>query len=65
VTLCYYPKHQGREWTEVVKDDRGYVEFLVSDKGPQMPEERFDMLTDLLEETTPKPSHYRLPPWEL
>lgn len=49
--VCPYPQHQGERWEDVVVEDRGYVEFLVSDAGPTMNEELYDFLIDLLEET--------------
>lgn len=48
---CPFPKHRDRPWSDVLEDDRPYLEWLVSGEGPDMDEGLYDLITDLLEET--------------
>lgn len=50
--ICPFPKHQGEEWADVVDEDRRYVEWLISAEGPEMDQELYDYLEDLLEESS-------------
>jgi hypothetical protein len=47
--LCHFRKHRGKEWTKIVREDPGYVEWLVSHDGPEIDGELYDYLIDLLE----------------
>ena len=46
---CPFPKHRGVPWEDVVEDDRRYVEWLVGGEGPEMDDELYDHLMELLE----------------
>ena len=49
---CPFPKHEGRDWEDVVRDDRAYVEWLVSGEPDfEMWDDMYDFLIELLEET--------------
>lgn len=48
--ICRFPKHRGKLWEEVIGEDYGYVEWLVSAAGPDMSGDLYDRLMDLLEE---------------
>lgn len=49
LTRCPFPKHRGELWEDVVAEHRRYVEWLVSGDGPEIDEELYDRLIDLLE----------------
>lgn len=51
LTHCPFPKHRGERWEDVLEDDRRYLEWLVSHEGPDLGEELYETLMDLLEET--------------
>lgn len=46
---CPWSKHRGVPWEIVVQKDRAYVEWLISQEGPEMGTELYDHLTELLE----------------
>jgi len=48
--LCGFPKHQGIPWEDVLSEDRPYVEWLISGEGPQMEDELYDFLEEMLTE---------------
>ena len=48
-TLCMFPKHRGIPWEDVVEEDPKYVHWLISGEGPEMDEELYDFLEELLE----------------
>lgn len=50
IKTCPFPKHEGRLWTDIIEDDRQYVEWLVSGEGPPMSDLQYDYLINLLEE---------------
>ena len=51
--ICNFPKHKGRPWTEVVKNDASYMEWLISFEGPPMTEELYNTIVSVLEEYEP------------
>lgn len=48
--VCRLPKHDGEPWCDVVEEDRPYVEWLVSGDGPELNDDLYDELMELLEE---------------
>ena len=46
--VCYFLKHEGSLWEDVIEEDREYVEFLVN--SYDLKEDLYDYLMDLLEE---------------
>ena len=48
---CHFPKYEGLLWEEVITQDRPYILWLLSHEGPDLPDELYEYLTDLLEET--------------
>lgn len=47
---CTLPKHKGKLWSDVVEEDREYVEWVVSGEGPEwITDELYDYLMELLE----------------
>lgn len=49
--VCHFRKHEGREWEDVVRDDRAYVEWLMDDEEHdfEIGAVLYDHLMDLLE----------------
>ena len=51
VEICPFPKHEGREWVDIIQDDRAYMEWLVSGEPDfELWDELETYLIDLLEE---------------
>lgn len=50
LTHCPFRKHRGESWEDVLEEDRRYMEWLVSGEGPDLGQELYDTLMDLLEE---------------
>lgn len=48
-TTCRLPKHKGKLWVDIVMEDRGYIEWVVSGEGPIIDSDLYDYLMDLLE----------------
>lgn len=49
--ICYFTKHHGRFWVEVLEDDRPYMEWLVGgEHDMELHEELYEHLIELLEE---------------
>jgi len=49
IETCHFLKHRDRSWESVVEEDSAYVHWLISGDGPDMKEDLYDFLTDLLE----------------
>lgn len=47
--VCFFPKHKGKLWVDVIAEDREYVEWVVGGSGPQIKDNLYDYLMDLLE----------------
>ncbi len=45
---CPFPKYCGVPWGDVVASDSAYVHWLISGNGPEMEDELYDFLEDLL-----------------
>lgn len=52
IEICRWPKHRNVPWTEVVQEDRPYMEWLVSEGGPPMTDEQYDFIMEVLENDT-------------
>ena len=46
--VCYFMKHQGQRWEDIIKEDRAYVAFLVDDYD--LEDVLYDYLMNLLED---------------
>ena len=46
---CYFMKHQGEKWIDVITEDRDYVVFLT--EKYDLKEDLYNYLMDLLEES--------------
>lgn len=50
LTRCWFPKYRGQLWTDVVKEDKHYIEWLVSiDSGIKLTDSQYDYLQNILE----------------
>jgi hypothetical protein len=47
--VCFFPKHKGKLWTDIIQDDPEYIEWLVWSYDGEIDEETYDLLVDLLE----------------
>lgn len=50
IETCHFLKHKDRLWKSVVADDSAYVHWLISGEGPDMKDDLYEFLTDLLED---------------
>ena len=49
--VCNFPKHSGKLWVDVVEEDRGFCEWLVSGEHDLVLDNvLYDYLMELLEE---------------
>ena len=49
--ICQFPKHRGKDWVDVVDEDREFCEWIVSGEHEMVIEEvLYDYLMDLLED---------------
>lgn len=47
---CYYPKHEGADWSDIIRLDPEYVLWIVGGEGPEdLDPELEDYLIELLE----------------
>ena len=47
--VCSFGKHKGSTWTDVVRTNRNYVEWLVYDSAMDLPSTLLDYLENLLD----------------
>ena len=50
LAICKLPKHKDEYWSDIIEEDRDYVEWLVSGNGPVVSEELYEYLIELLEQ---------------
>lgn len=49
--ICNFPKHKGEKWSDIVKEDREYVEWILYEANFDLDFVLVEYLEDLLEET--------------
>ena len=47
--ICYFMKHQGQNWIDIITEDREYVVFLTEQYD--LKEDLYDYLMNLLEDS--------------
>jgi hypothetical protein len=49
--FCRFPKYPGVPWITVVEEDPSYVSWLISGEGPEMSDDLYEYLSELLEDS--------------